>query len=87
MNRGKAARDGGSGGLRREPGGQGLVIARTLLVGARVEDRDLAHAADIGFQWAWEFFGRPTPPTGAGADTVDGSTPDLPRNTDTVFVS
>lgn len=33
----------------------------SIFVGDRLEDASCAEAADIGFFWAWEFFGRPTP--------------------------
>lgn len=35
--------------------------ANSLIVGDRPEDREMAQRADVPFEWAWEFFGRPDP--------------------------
>ena len=41
----------------------GIVIDwdKSLFVGDRPEDKECAERAHIGFQWAWEFFGREKP--------------------------
>jgi D-glycero-D-manno-heptose 1,7-bisphosphate phosphatase len=35
--------------------------ANSLFVGDRPEDQECARNANIAFQWAWDFFGRPKP--------------------------